>query len=672
MRQQLALRAGQAPMRSKVFSFEPGIFLRNGADVVQVHSMAGPDCILRHQNSYELKVVPLADLMTMYLDRELVLCEPGVQFLTEEKDSSLAEITPFVSDLSDVAFRHGRTKLALIKALRSLGHTSLRPTPILEMDYEKVKTTVRETVSDLRDLKLSTVYKASVQLDQADGDPRSIFPNYSSRGGNGKLRTTAPASEELRRIIDAIREDPTGRICAADVHEDIKNSLTANGTIDVFMHLPSRSTVERALKKEFSPFEIAVRNRGLSTARKLFADHYPRDRAEYALEVIEFDDKDSRTYLVDSISGLPCGRGYITSGIDQATQVPVAISAGDKSRSLVSAMDAFRSCLLPKRLEHLQVEAEFFGQPGIAIFDNALFNHANALEKAILETSFATVAFAKPYTPKEKSKVEDFNGWFGEWIARQPGYGGHKKTKDDLADGMKTATMTTQQFTNGTLIWAYGEYANTARGDGLTARQKWHTLMRDIVPRLPSNLDRFDAAFAISHSLQLRDDGILFTGIPFQCDALRAFRRKIGHNARVEFRYHPSRLDRIFVLDPFTQNYFIVPSAIPRYTDGLTLFQHKLIRKMAKENKSKNPAFKEMMKFREMLREFTSQLITSKKYHDRRFAKRIGRVTPENIALVDPTEIVDEQVSDFGNAVEELEAVSIEPDCEEWDLPEDF
>lgn len=665
------VRVGPTSFKSKEVILQPGVLLRQGSDIVQIEKIEGPDCVLKHRTTYESKIVPIQLLLTMYMGGQLEEC-------TSEEVTEFAQRMPdagyhLLHSQSPAVFSHGRSVLAYIKALRELGYKNLRPTPILEMDFLRTKQKMREREPAYLDLALSTIYKWSRVFDKSGEDPRSIFPDFASRGGRGDPRIGPEALLHLIKTTNKLNDDKKAKIFFAKIYDDLKSELLQQlGADAMFAVLPSKSTTERFIKSQFSPFEIAVRNKGQRFANRKYADHYPRDRAQYALEVVEFDDKDSRTYLINGITGLPCGRGFITTGVDQATQIPVGLSAGDKHRSLVSALDAYRSCLIPKDYSIAGIEAEFFGPPGIAIFDNALYNHASALERAIYETSNATVAFAKPYTPKEKSKVEDFNGWFGEFMATQPGHGGAKNTKDELKEGMKTAKMTTQEFVDKTLIWTYGEYANTPRGNGLTPRQHWHSLTRDQKLRLPKNLNQFEAAFAIDHELRLRDDGILFVGVPYQSSELTALRRLVGHSARVKFRYHPNRMDRIHVFNPFKRNFFEVMSALPRYTEGLTLFQHKLIRKLAKDNKCRNPAFTEMMKYREMLRLLTTQKYASTKYHERLWANRIGRITEENKKSVPEAAVQVELLNDLGEAIEELDRVVIEVQDEEWDLPEDF
>ncbi len=657
----ITVPASRTALKAKEVIFEPGTLLRHGSDIVQIERIDGPEFVLRHRRTYESKIISKQRLLIMYVNEELQ------EYVAEEGDE-IAHFAPDASfDLmhskSSAAFSHGRSILGYITALRKLGYSSLRPTPILEMDFLRTKEKMRAQEPAYLDLALSTVYKWSRAFDKSGEDPRAVFPDYASRGGRGGFRIDPRALLCLNEAVAKLKADTKAKIFYARIHDSLKSDLARQLDVEtMFAVLPSQATSERFIKSHFTPYEIAVRNKGQRFANRKFADHYPRDRAQYALEVVEFDDKDSRTYLINGVTGLPCGRGFITTGVDQATQVPVGISAGDKHRSLVSAMDAFRSCLLPKNLPDIGVEAEFFGPPGIAIFDNALYNHASALERAIYETSNATVAFAKPYTPKEKSKVEDFNGW----------YGGDKFTKDELKNGMRTAKMTTQEFIDKTLIWAYGEYANTPRGSGLTPRQHWHSLTHHQKLRLPRNLDQFDAAFALEHELRLRDDGVLFVGIPYQSAELKALRKRVGHNARVQFRYHPNDVGKIHVFDPIIRKYFVVRSAIPRFTDGLTLFQHKLIRKIAREDKCRNPAFPEMMKYRDKLRLLTTQKFASTKYHERRRANQIGRIDDDNKASNPFSEFREELVTDLEEAIEQLDLVVLEVQDEEWNLPEDF
>jgi putative transposase len=619
-------------------------------------------------------------LLSEYLQERLIPLRPEEAIATTETNDSTKEVhylEPIIADASEATLRRGRSALLYIRQLRRLNYQCLRPVPLLKLEFEKLQNRLCNEDPSLERLTLSTVYKLSLKFDKADGDPKSVYPDFASRGAPQQPKISKIALETLESEFKNIHENTKSKINFAEIEKNVETQLLSFlPPVEVFQNMPSRSTIERLTKTEFGAYVITSRNKGSRYANKIFRDHYPRDRAVRPLETVEFDDKDTRTFIVDETTGLVCGRAFVTVGVDQFSTVPLGFSISDKYRSLISAMEAFRNSVVPgiqldEDADSMQI-SEFYGTPGIAIFDNALYFHAKSLEAAIDETVKSIVAFAKPYTPTEKSCVEDFNGRMVTHFQELPGFGGPKASKDGLTEGLSTAVLTTKMFKTSLLNWSSNGYCNTPRSDGWTPRQRWQNASRYTKRRLPANLGHFDIAFTLRHSVQLRPDGVVFIGLPYQSDELISLRKRIGATARVDIRYHPYHLERIFVFDPTNRKYLTVPSAIPGYVNRLTLSQHQQIRKLARENGKKNPALPELFAFREEFRIYIKQLLTSSKRIERKWASQIGPVNETNAHKVAKKDISTEIVSELEDKCDELARVELEPCDEHWDLPEDF
>ncbi|MYN04551.1 hypothetical protein GTP41_20880 [Pseudoduganella sp. DS3] len=661
-----------------MFVIEPGQTLQHGLSMVKVVRVVGTQVVLQNLATLEERFAAADALYDEYIARRLIPVSPtkGASdpiLLPYERSS----FSMFGTDISEAARRHAFSLFKYITELRSLGYRCLRPTPILKLDFARLKQHLRSESEELVDLTLPTVYKWSCVYDKAQGDYRALIPDYSQRGAPGLgRRIPTETVEAIREVFRDLRQNGKKKIRVFDVMFDVQSQLQSRVPAEqVSLFRPSRSTVERMVKAEFSAYEVCVRNKGLAHAQKKYRSHFPRDAAMRPLEVVEFDDKDTRTFLIDELTNLPMGRAYVTPGVDQFASRCLGMSMSHRQRSTSSALDAFRSCMLPKgpvmRQAGLRLEVDdAFGPPGIAIFDNALYFHASALETAIREAGNSMCAWAKPYTPTEKSVVENFNGELVEYLLSElPGFGGEKKERNQIKDGIETATMGLTQFRNILFHWAYNVHPNKPRENGQTPAQRWASQMRHTRARLPANLDQFDAYFAHSHTVQLRPEGIRFLGLIYQSETLANLRRRLGSNAKVVFRYQSEgSLSRIFVLDPISQKYFTVPSAHPEYTARITLYQHRLIRKMARERMINNPALPDLLRARQELQSLICQSRLSVKRHERIWA---------NNALPDsgrsaPVEKTIELVSEVEYQVGQIAEVVLESTDESWDIPEDF
>lgn len=667
----------------KSFSLSTGQLLRRGLTIFSICEEYGDHIVIQHITTFERKIVTRSALYEEYLNNQLIPCNQADISKAISGDIFSQDDDPIVRfaimGMSEAATTYGRKMMRYIQELQHLGYTNLRPTPILELDFERTKNQLNDSkeFTDGVHYKLSTVYAAFRRYSKSGGDWTAVFPNYSGRGRD-HCRLNPVVKDAIEKQLLILEKESFRKIEYSVIHSNVEADIYKTLSMEEAASIiPSRSTIERLTKRKFSSYEICKRNKGKTNANRIFRSHYPRDRAERPLEVIEFDDKDTRVFLIDERTSLPWGRAYVTFGIDQYSSVPLGFSISHKPRSSWSAINAFASCILPKNLnspefKHVKSGMEFFGSPGIAIFDNAMYNHSRAISSSILEISNSTVAWSKPRTPTEKSIIEDFNGQMTRKLLHTlPGFGGAKESKDGLSDGLNSATMTIQDFRALFMKWTYDDFCNTPRASGLTPRQMWHEGMRDMRSRIPSNLYQIEAAVGIPITLQLRPDGILFTGLIYQNSRLENLRKKIGANYKITFRFNPQNLDKIYVLNPIISEYFIVPSTRPEYTTSLTLYQHKLIRKMARSNGIRNPSRPQLLFYRQQL----STLATQARYSTRlRERKKASRMVDEELFPIENEyqPPLSDAISDITHQIDEIDEIEVEVEDEHWDLPEDF
>ncbi|MEN2673145.1 Mu transposase C-terminal domain-containing protein [Herbaspirillum huttiense] len=632
--------------------------------------------LLENRETLERKMISADRLQQLYLAREISpINDPTSSVAFVLRSSASEQIQSSSMEHSSEAISWGRMLYVLITGLRSLGYRSLHTTNLLELDYQKLVRQLKtdQILPDVDIPALSTLYRWSRTLDQNHGDWRALIPRYDLRGGSGKSRISSLARDELLVLLAELKADSNQIIRYADIERRLTARLLRHGNISTATSiLPSRATIERITKKELGSYSICRRNRGKQIANQLYRNWYPRDATTAPLQIIEFDDKDSRVFLIDENTGLPYGRAYITSGVDQFSTVPLALSISDQPRNTVSAMDAFQRSVLPKSKDERQFDLldqapEFYGFPSVAIFDNALYNHSKAIELAVHESTGAITAWAKPRTPTEKSVVEDFNNrMIRGMFEMMPGYSGAKGMQSGSAEGRKLANMSLLTFQRLLQKWAYDVFSNTPRSKGMSPRQLWHASVYDIRPRVPANLDQFRFIFSVEHTASLSPAGLKLYGLQYQSTDLIALRKRMGHSYRLTFRYHPNDLTQIYVRIPQTKQYLIVPSTDIGYTANLNLTQHKWILKTSKELGKANPILPELYMAREELISRTKQLATSKRLRERKLANRIGDIDP-----MGPLE-EDQQVSEIEYQLEQLSLVELENDEEEWGFPANF
>ena len=705
--------------RGTGFSFGVGEKLTAHGVKLVVAEQRGDLRVLEREDTLERRIQSETALAELYRDGFLF---PGHGDAPSSRDELSPEWAPYssciappISDASPAAQRVYHTASTLIAALRQDGFACLRPRPSLALHYRQLQCRIATAASiegnpelatsvdgvrgfnqaqhlwallkehqpkgnpeDLQLPQLSTLYAWSLKLDKAGGDSRAIVPNFSDRGGRGNSRLLPSVEKAKADAIDAIRYSKDLRITAVELEHQISNRLIDRfGHEFAVQHGPSRSTCSRVVKSQFSAYEVCLRNKGADAAALMWRTWYPRDRSARPLEVVEFDDKDSRVFLIDEETNLPFGRGHVTCGVDQYNQLPLGFSISEQSRSTWSALSCLVECMVPhdmtrEEFEHVRQLDLPWGKPAIAVFDNATYNHVADISASTREANVIP-AWATPYTPTEKACIEYFNGRMDrDYFSRLGGYGGPKVSRDGLKQGVESAVNDRRTFVQGLMKWAYGVYANEPSVDGLTRWQGWLQALRNVTRRFPYDIYRLTLAPTLRHKVHLRPEGVLFTGIPYWSDRLLKLMKEHGPKAEVSFRYHPQNLNSIFVLDPTSRTYFEVPSSMPEYTRGLTLYQHRLVRKMARLRRKANPALADMLREKEELRKLVSQSKRSKKLRDRKWAGRVGVVGDDGPAgkELKPKEPEIIVVTDLEDQTITIDEVEMEAAEEGWEVPD--
>ena len=80
----------------------------------------------------------------------------------------------------------------------------------------------------------------------------------------------------------------------------------------------------------------------------------------------------------------------------------------------------------------------------------------------------------------------------------------------------------------------------------------------------------------------LQHYGVRFLSLRYNSSALTTLRTKLrGEKAKI--KYHPADLSCLYVYDPFAKRYIEVPALDQEYTQGLSLWKHRIIRRAARD-----------------------------------------------------------------------------------------
>ncbi len=258
------------------FSFDVGQLFRRDTTVFRIAERYGNQLTIEHVVSFERRSIEIDKLYQEYLSGNLIPCTEKEIDLAHQSDLFVGDefrrFAPLVADLSDAVKAAGFVHIRYIKALRELGYTNLRPTPVKELELSRLA----RRFEDAEYPKLSTLYRWSLELDKKNGDWRAVFPSFYSRGKSVGQCISPVAAAAINTVFDRLERNPKEKIFPYKIESEAKQIIQEKYGPDALLtERFSRSSVERLTKAKFGLFQIMVRNKGLRAANAKYRYTYP-------------------------------------------------------------------------------------------------------------------------------------------------------------------------------------------------------------------------------------------------------------------------------------------------------------------------------------------------------------------------------------------------------------
>lgn len=590
--------------------------------------------MLEHLETQERKTVAIT-----YLYKSIERAEIQTETLLESS-AGLDPANESLVDAKRVTHAQQKTLVDKMRWLDALRQAGVEPDQNSARARLVHKQLASGPLSDARTFTLSTLKSAKRKLDRSGGDTDVLIPAYQRRGGAGGTRTSVEVESVIQEQIEIERANTTRRT-ALEIHNAISTVLMAKAEASACrVTVPSLSTVARRLDRALDRYEQAVKLVGQRQARNLFREASRRPRPDRPLLEIQIDDVDSGIFLVDDRNGLPFGRAYVTSGIDDYDKVPMGLVVGSEHRSSDSAVNCILDGLLPKEPSRPEYEGFAdkwigYGHAAVHLMDNPLYNHADRLTQLQLQIK-STFAWAKPRTPTEKTSIEYFNHVLkSRCFPKLPGWSDGNIANDSVKRGMNSAIMTESQFKHYLVKWIVGDYLNTPGEDGLTPRQRRERSLNGHTPTLRWTYEQLRLFRMRHYQAKFRESGgIEFMRLRYRSEELARIRKQIGNERTLSIFVDAEDLRSVVVEHPFTKVLIRVPcDESPEYVASLTLRQQQFVLKKARTMKLSSPSIEECVRARNELARDVEKLRDDPRLRRRRQAVQ-ERVEPVDPALV--------------------------------------
>lgn len=432
-----------------------------------------------------------------------------------------------------------------------------------------------------------TLYRWLKIYESSGKDIRVLVPRYFAKGNyQSKVQVS------VKRIIDEVITElylSLARPDVADVHEEIARRIQRENQIRAGMgteplDIPHKTTIYRAVSRIEPGVKVSGRY-GKKMAGQLYDPVQIGPRPTRPLQRVEIDHTKLPLFVVDSENRIPIGTPWLTSAIDKYSGVTLGYYASFEPPSYLSVMQCLRSVIRPKSYLHTRYKSvendwDTYGIPEVIIVDNAKEFYSTHFEDACLSLGIV-IQYSPPGMPWYKSAIERYFGSLNsQLLSEQPGKTFSNFMKSHSYNPIENAVISFEALQEILHIFIVDIYNQSSHPELLAPRsQVWHRAIVEFPPALPASDRNLTALIGRIVERKITRKGIEFEGLIYNSSELAHLRSQIKDRTTV--KYDPTDLSKLYVLDPSTYQFLEVPALAIEYTRGLSLWQHKVIKKFA-------------------------------------------------------------------------------------------
>jgi putative transposase len=351
--------------------------------------------------------------------------------------------------------------------------------------------------------------------------------------------------------------------------------------------LPSRATVSRRIDN------LDIRKRleakqGVHSAKQELTQVGQTPYPQLPLERVEIDHTRIDLMVVDAKDNLPLGRPTLTYSIDTATRYPLGYYLGFEPPSYYTVMECLYHTICPKPDVKGMIGTEHdwvaYGIPSNLVIDNGKEFIGQHLSDACASLGI-TLIYSPVRTPEFKASIERQFGTLNSGLFHTlPGttFSNFLERKD--YDSVQQAVFSLDEIERALNLFVVDIYAERFHSglSGIPAR-RWENAVQSVFfPRLPPNRDELRILLGRVDRRVIHRYGIEFERLRYNCQDLAILRARLKGET-VKIKYHPGDLSHLYVFDPFEKRYIETPALDQEYTQGLSLWKHKVILSFARQ-----------------------------------------------------------------------------------------
>jgi putative transposase len=536
---------------------------------------------LENLSTGELRNSPEAELLALFSKGDLTFST--LECASDLTDRKLAnKLNRDLSTYSPEIIAHAQQRLHYLKAIEQAQPISMTPSMVCPLIA-----TVAKHIGDPHPPSFSTVYRNYRNWIATAKDIRAAIPNHLARGNRTK-RWPQEVSATIDTSIQNIYMTPERRRMSdvhAEVHRQLARENQFRATADK-LPIPSQRSICREIGRQ-STYELVKARYGKRRAELDFRVAMAGPRTSRPLQRVEIDHTPADLIVVDERTMMPLGRPTITSALDAHTRCVLGFYAGFEPPSVLAVMRCLKNAILPKSYVPQEFPAiknpwDCYGTPELVVVDNAMEFHSTHFERACLQLG-CDIQYSKVSIPWYKARIERWQGTLNhDSLHGSPGTTFSNILERHDYDPVKNAVVLLSTFRELLHRWIVDDYHQSPhRGIHDTPAHKWFSELHGFPPPLPPSSKDLEVILGMTAQRTVFHYGVELNGLKYNSLELGEIRRRIGTSPKVTITFDPGDLGYIYVLDPKTLTYLKVACIDREYSIGLSLWQHRVVRRNA-------------------------------------------------------------------------------------------
>ncbi|OGO16774.1 MAG: hypothetical protein A2Z14_05640 [Chloroflexi bacterium RBG_16_48_8] len=536
----------------------------------------------------EVKAVSFVELAQALFASELRFLVRGQQNLSAEMRSpaDLSDYPPHLRALAE-------HRLAVIRPILALNPSRRTREAIVARVAEVRNSRPDGEASPHAAVSVASVYRWIRDYTRSGNDLRTLVGNVQRQGGRQTPRLEEPVEAIVRAVIQDryyVREQVTTDDIYLETMLRVEEENRFRSEVEK-LKAPSRVTIWRRIDALDEAGKL-VAKRGQREAKEQSTQYGQMGYPSGLLERVEIDHTRIDLIVVDGADNLPIGRPTFTYCPDTATRYPLGIYLGFDPPSYLTVMECLHHAILPKgdmRAKYgVQHEWLACGIPNALIVDNgkefigadlqdACHSLGIELDQMPVKTPYFKATVERMFETTNTGVLHTLPGT----TFSNPGQRGDYRSEEEACITLDDLMKILHVF----LLDVYAE--NFHRGLGDVPARRWEARVQDgFFLRLPTSAEELKILLGRVTYRVIAHFGIQCFGLRYNTPDLASLRLRLK-GEKVKVKYDPADLGHVFVFDPQEQVYLQVDSLDPEYTQGLSLWKHRVIRNPARKEQDK-------------------------------------------------------------------------------------